>query len=405
MALSLERRQQIDAALQKAQGQGQGGLTPERRQEIDTALKYKLPKSGPFGQVLEGIGQSYIGMATDMSALGEAVEKTLARAFLPKNMEEKLGIQKGQPATAYKLIPEVLRKATTPWQKVGYAAGVVAQLVVPVEKILAQPVQWAAAKMYGRALKPSTTLAPAVRKAIIQTGLDERIFLTQGGVEKVTTRIDDLEATLDDAIKAGQAAGKKIKTSGLTAYLDDIKAFFSNYVDVGKAKDYVAKVDDLGTEFIKEYGDEIPIEKAQKIKVASGKILRKFYGEMSGAEVEGSKQIVRYLKDQVLESAPLVGDINKRLKALYEFDKVLARASNRIRNLNLLGLSSRIGAAAGGVQGGILGGLIDALGKPGLQSAAAIGFKKLPGLVSAPVAAGVGAVREEILNKFFPERK
>lgn len=242
---------------------------------------------------------------------------------------------------------------------------------VPVFKT---PLTKAAEKLYQSALKPSEE---ALKQGVIKTALKEKVWLTSGGVEKVASRIDDMENSLGKAIEEGRASGQKINTEGLKVYLDEAKKFFADHFDPAVGEKSVKEIDDIEKRFLGKHGAEIPIEEAQKIKVATGQSLRKYYGELTGAAQEASKQGTRFLKDAIAEKAPKVGKINERLKSLYQLNQALEKAGKRIGNLNLLGLGGKIGLAAGGKPGAVIGFLADLADKPYIKSGVAIGLNEL----------------------------
>ena len=118
-------------------------------------------------------------------------------------------------------------------------------------------------------------------------------------------------------------------------------------------------------------------EIAQKVKVRTGQQLKKYYDRLTTTGIEARKQGTRFLKEKIVEKAPEVGDINARLKSLYEFEEALSKASGRIGKLNLLGLGTKLGAATGGIKGSVIGAIADLIDKPVIKSATAIGLDVL----------------------------
>jgi hypothetical protein len=238
------------------------------------------------------------------------------------------------------------------------------------------PLTKIATKLYTSALKPTGKLAE-IAPDLVKTGLKERIFLTKGGVEKVATKIDDFENQLGNVIDAAKDQGITIKTSGLKGYLDEAKKFFSDDVDIAAGKKAIKEIDRIGSDLVKKYGDEIPIDVAQRIKVATGQHLRKYYTSLSSSNIEARKQATRFLKDKIVDAAPEVGKINERLKNLYQFDQALNKAQGKVRNLNLLGLPSKIAASTKGIGGLVVGKALEYADAPAAKSAAAIGLDAL----------------------------
>ncbi len=267
-----------------------------------------------------------------------------------------------------------------------------ALLGLPVEKLAIKPLQAIAKKLFGSAFKAKNVLkgGKVIVSAddLIKTGLDEKILVTSGIVEKVGSKIDDVFSVIDDAIAQGKAAGKKIKTEPLINFMDDLNNFFRNQVDVKGSKEAIKQIDDITENFLVKFGDEIPIEVAQTVKKNTNALIRKSFGQLTAASTEGQKQIARFLKEGVLEKAPIVGTANKRAKALIEFEKFAIKASNRISSSNLLGFPAKVGGAVAGGPGLVAGKLLELVDSPALKSAAAIGIDQLAKLAGKGVKAG-----------------
>jgi hypothetical protein len=283
----------------------------------------------------------------------------------------------------------------------------IASVALPIEKLLTTPLTKAALKLYRSGMKPADIIkaGKVVTSAdeIAQTGVKERIWLTQGGVEKVARKIDVLESALGDAIDEAKGMGKKIDALALKDYVDEAKNLFQNQVGVKDAEKAISEIGSLYKNFIKKYGYEIPIEKAQEIKVATGNALKKYYNlKTSMGKIEGEKQIVRGLKEKIVEQAPMVGDVNKRLSDLYKFDQALTKASRRIRNLNLLGLPSKIAGGIGGTKGFIAGKLLEIADSPAIKSGIAINLDRLA-TTGQDVFKGVKIPLASLITKIIEE--
>ena len=282
----------------------------------------------------------------------------------------------------------------------------VASVGLPIENIVKKPLTIAAQKLYGSALKARDIIkfGKVVTSAddITKIGLKEKIWLTQGGVEKVANRIDDFEAMLGDAIEAGKSKGG-IAVNEVVKYVDEAREFFQNQANRKEAKLAMQYLDDLKKGFRKDFGPYMSLDKAQKVKVATGQELKKYYNTMSSSAIEGEKQLVRGLKEKIVEKAPIVGDINARLSNLYKFDVALQKAVNRSKNLNLLGLGTKFGAAAAGSKGALVGILADLVDNPAIKSGVAINLDRLAGKTGGviknakiPIASLIDYIREEL---------
>lgn len=319
-----------------------------------------------FGSVAPAIG-SVIGSGVE-SAKEMITGKPSKRVFT-KEAEQRLGT----PLKAVKTLAASALDLTT--------AGLGEKAVAKVAQISKKPITLLAEKLYQSALKPKALVKSGKviteGKDIAKIGLDERVWLTKGGVERVSNKIDEFEEALGAAINEAKNKGTYISTKGLKSYLNEAKTFFSNQFNTIEAEKAIKEIDQIGKGFKKKYGTKIPIEKAQEVKVATGQALKRYYNSMSSAGIEGTKQGVRYLKDEIVKNAPAVKNINERLRNLYTFDQALSKASGRIGNLNLLGLPSKIAAGVGGGKGFIVGKLLEIADAPAIKSGAAIGLNEL----------------------------
>lgn len=319
-----------------------------------------------FGTMASGAG-SVIGSGVE--SVKELFGKPTKQIFT-KEAEKRLG----NPWSATKTIGGTLLEGTT----AGLGKGIVKGGV----KLAKKPLTILAEKLYRSGMKPRDIVKSGKvivkAKDIVKIGIEERIWLTKGGVEKTANKINNLESALGDIIEIAQKKGVKINTKGLKEFVDIAKDSFKNQVDVKNASKSLKEIDNLFKNFIKKYGDKIPIEKAQKIKVNTYKILKNYYDKKTSiGKIEGEKQLVRGLKEAIVKKAPKVGEINQRLSDLYKFDQALGKAKTRISNLNLLGLGTKAGTLLGGAKGFILGKLLDLADAPALKSAGAIGLDVL----------------------------
>ena len=279
-------------------------------------------------------------------------------------------------------------------------AAIVGPVLSGVGRLVKTPLTWAAEKLYQSALKPSTKLAKDDVKKIVSSALEHKLFVTNGGVEKLGEKIDMFEKQLGGAIDEATKAGKKVSLDGLQGYVDEAKKFFTNAFDVKAAKNAVKELDGLVKSFVKEHGKDLAPDVAQKIKVTTMRAVRKYYGELSGASIEGQKQGARYLKDQIIKlTGGAADDINKRLGALYELDQQLNRAVNRSGNVNILGMGTKAGALAGAgaaaITGDLKAGAVAALGvaadildRAGVKSSVAVGVNELGKFLSSTAQKG-----------------
>ena len=417
-----------DAEMEQLEKQGQAQtpsfISDSEMAKLETKPQAPQPKGflGNASAFASGVGTGIISTARQSSdtlrKLGEyvpdQVKRNLPQAPLSP-LSNAFAITKQISPALSKLEKSVGREdrsltkvPETTAGKVGYYGERVAEFLSPegvatTAKLLKKPLTWAAEKAYQSALKPRNIVKDGKvvvsAEEVVATGLKERVWLTKGGVERVADKIENFETQLGDAIEAAKVKGTAIATKGMQEYLDTAKKFFEDQVDVEAAKKAVAEINALGKNFIGKYGKNIPIEVAQKIKVSTGQFLRKYYDQLSAAGIEGQKQATRFLKEKIVEKAPVVGDVNKRLSSLYKFDQALEKARGRIGNLNLLGLAPKIGAAVGGAKGAVIGAVVGLIDNPAIKSGVGIGLNELSKLAekgAIPLNALLGLIRARL---------
>ena len=373
-------------------------------------------------QFTENIKQKYLQPTNWQQAGGKLIEQG-AELFTPVGIESSAAKLTAKAPAIVKFGSKILasgaENALKTYLQTGgnldqtKEAGVVGALAPAITEVAKKPLTLIAEKLYQSALKPSTTLGKSAIKDIIGTALKEKVWLTNGGVERAAQKIDDLESKLGDVLGTtkivngvetfvpGTATGV-IPTTKLKSFVDPIRKFFET-VDVQGSKDAQEYIDKTVQDFAEKYPDGIPVGEAQKLKVNTMRYLRSAYGELSSVQKEAQKQITRFLKEGIVEKAPVVGDINARLAKLYALDGALEKASARIGNLNLLGLGSKIGAAAGGKPGAVIGVIADLIDKPWAKSGAAIGLNELA--KAAEKVGKAGKVSIPLLMRYLSQQQ
>lgn len=215
--------------------------------------------------------------------------------------------------------------------------------------------EWLQNKLYASAAKFSTVLSPEERTSQIRTAIAESITPDIKGYQKlkgvVKSLNDDVALIIDDAAKSGAT----VDATNVIAKVDALKSFYSNAIDAPK---YLTALDDIKQTFLNAHGLTIPIDKAQKIKQTTYKLISDSYGELSSVEREAHKAIARGIKDEIYSAFPDLVALNKRESALLALEDAIERASSRIQNWNILGLGKPMSTTAGGALGGRTGAVI-----------------------------------------------
>jgi hypothetical protein len=226
---------------------------------------------------------------------------------------------------------------------------------------------------YESALKPSTTMSPGDRAAVVNTGLQEGIPVSKGGMEKLSALIDDLNSRISDVINrhpeveidpsavATRVAGTRARAASQVNPESDVAA-----IDAAKAeflRKHTAEAPYTQIEFrpvdggpvgavpvgsgVSKTVEPIPAPAAQAEKVGTYRALGdKAYGELQSASVEAQKALARGLKEELAQAFPEIGPMNAREGRALDLQDVLERAVARNANHQLIGIGTPVTAGA-----------------------------------------------------------
>lgn len=223
-------------------------------------------------------------------------------------------------------------------------------------------------RLYSGALKPPTNLHPAARNTIVQTGLRERIPVSEGGLTKLDNAAGDINSRVQSLIANANRPRMQISPSDVTAPLRDLRQRFSLRVNPGAD---VAAINKATSEFLDKHSTSAPytriapnpyaapggpgamiptgsgtvrtpvplsLAEAQAEKQGTYRVLAGKYGELGSADTEAQKALARGLKNEIARRVPAIGPLNQREGSLLDLREPLVRAIGREGNRNLLGL-------------------------------------------------------------------
>jgi hypothetical protein len=256
-------------------------------------------------------------------------------------------------------------------------------------------------RLYQSALKPTWSMAKKEGAQMVETGMKEGVPVSKTGLELVERKIGDLRAQISQGITDRAAQGKTVDSSKVLSTLDDLENFYKNTAAPKESLDTIQGIRD---EFTSYHGQQIPIDKAQQIKINTYQLIKKSYGEMKSAKIEGLKQTARGLKEEISTVFPEIAGMNEQQSRLLGLDEALTRAVWRIENHQMMGIGSGIAASAGGAMLGGPGAVASFVGKlvlddPNIKSRLAIalaraGVKDASKTVSTRMLALKGAINE-----------
>jgi hypothetical protein len=324
----------------------------ERLQEeidINTLEGYK--KARPYLETtLEGLGLGGGAVAgTPAGPAGQVTGGALGYAGAKRVMQildEKFGYS--EPETLGEAFKETAKDVAT---GAAYeAGGAVLSKALPVaaKVVGGETRKRAAKKLYQSSVKMPTTIRPAERAKIAETGLKEKVYPTSKGLGKLADVERALITKIDDAVEVATKKGDKVKTSDIIKSLDDA-------YDMAKLSEdplgYSKIIDKVADNF-KMHGEEVTVKQAHQMKRNMYKLLpsKAFEKSFTGAEtmkIKGRKAIARGAKEAVEAKVPGIKEMNKRAGELIDLNNVLERAVSRIENRNLIGLNDELTAVLG----------------------------------------------------------
>lgn len=252
---------------------------------------------------------------------------------------------------------------------------------------------------YESALKPSTTLGAAERTKLAQTGLSEGVPVSQKGLEKLGSLIDDINSQIAGKIKFNPNV--PINKFKVASRLGQTAQKFSTQVSPSSD---LSAISDVGNDFLNTAPNPIPAVEAQAMKQGTYRALGdKAYGELKGASVEAQKSLARGLKDELAQQFPELKELNARDGRLLDLQDSLERAVGRIGNHQLIGVGTPIAAGAvkavsgSGKLGAVAGVMKAVLDNPNVKShlAIALASKGTPGFLQAAKIAAYSAALQK----------
>jgi hypothetical protein len=254
----------------------------------------------------------------------------------------------------------------------------------------------AAPDLYRSALKPSTVPAKQAQvTGAIKTGLESGIPVSEAGLEKLGSLIDDVNDKIKSTIDANP--NRPINKFSVASRLSDTAKKFSRQVN--PTADLNA-IGEAGNDFLGTQPNPIAASDAQALKTGTYQQLKgKAYGELKGASIESQKALARGLKEELANAFPELKDLNARDSQFYGLEPLLEKAVARINNHQLVGIGTPITAGAakavtGSSKVAAVSGMIKAVvDNPNVKSRLAIMLNKAskgkvtPALVSSRLAA------------------
>jgi hypothetical protein len=340
---------------------------------VDAFVKTYVDKYGGWNNIQKSLYEDPVGVASDLATFASGVGVAARGAgFLAD------AAHAGRVADALATVAKVaggVSDVTDPLKLAGKAVS------IPVKAILAK--SELPERIYQSALKPSAaSYGLEEAKQMVRTGLDNSIPVTQGGVDKLSGLVDDLNQKIGDVIRDGAQRGVTIDPNAVAQRVDQIRPKFE--LQVNPERDLKA-LDASQQEFLRSQGmapgqpatpaqatglvdaqgrpiysaptpavpgtpaQAIPADVAQAIKQNTYAQLRSSYGELKNAQIEAQKALARGIKEELGNAFPELQGLNAEESHYLGLQDALERRVRTLDNRDMLGIGAPIVAGVGEV--------------------------------------------------------
>lgn len=213
--------------------------------------------------------------------------------------------------------------------------------------------------LYKSAAKFGTTIPPKQRERMVETALKEQIKLSQKGLDKATSKIDDLGNRMDTLINNATEANVKVPASEIFRFINETKQSLGG-PRIEAAKD-LAEINKITKDFQKYLtkikAKELTPRQLQDFKTDAYKRIdfQKAPEKPSVAKEETYKAMSRAAKESIEQQIPEISSINQEYGRLRELLPNLERSVARIEGRDVLGIGGGVKAAGGRAVAGDIG--------------------------------------------------
>lgn len=207
-------------------------------------------------------------------------------------------------------------------------------------KVAAPAVETLGKELMGQSLKPlASKWASGKGDKAVQTMLDEGVNVTQGGVDVLKSRIDDLHDQVQNIITTSNATVDKKR---VVNYLQGVISRFENRPNALEAQKEVERAWMQFVDHPKISGvDQIPIQTANDMKRGYQKSVGdKGYGEMKTPGTESEKMLAYGLRAEEAAAEPGIAPLLSRESDLINAKNIAERRVNAARNNNMIGIGA-----------------------------------------------------------------
>lgn len=169
----------------------------------------------------------------------------------------------------------------------------------------------------------------------VATMLDEGVNVSEGGMNKLSGKIDTINDSIRNTIANSSAVVNK---ADIADAIPDVARRFSKQATPQADLAAIKQVADDFANHPLIPGQTLPVQLAQEIKQGTYRELKGKYGEVGSAATEAQKALARRAKDAVAGAEPSVGPLNAQESALLNARNILENRLAVEGNKNPMGL-------------------------------------------------------------------
>lgn len=238
----------------------------------------------------------------------------------------------------------------------------------------------AAASVLQRSIKAPKKEGQANINRYFQTAVENRIPLTEKGLDKLYGLIKPETERINTLVKEADAAGKTIDPLDIAARLESNLDNNRIAFDVGNSIINKKQYKNVLDNYLTDHGDKTSISDAQRLKTTTSKYIRDasnaFVKPQEAAKtgkLQARRDLVGELTKEIENASPEIAEVNKRLGPMLGLRNILEDVLPRVSNRNVFGLTdSNIASgllSGAGIPAATAYGMASSLGRfPGVRS-------------------------------------
>tara|TARA_B110000977_G_scaffold80986_1_gene108406 strand:- start:326 stop:1750 length:1425 start_codon:yes stop_codon:yes gene_type:complete len=207
-----------------------------------------------------------------------------------------------------------------------------------------------AENLYEKALSPSSSLTQAERKAIIKTALDKKLGIDSAGVDKLQSRVAELNERVEKLIETATNSDVGIPSNVIFKNLESLKNDVGGFkIEAANDLKEIARIESKFKKWVKKIGKDktITAKDLQDFKIDISSKVDWKSKNLKGTPTEEKlfKNLRKSAKEGIAESIPEIAPLNKELSELYSLEPYLIRGADRIKNSDTMGIIPSLSSA------------------------------------------------------------